>query len=850
MSRILSNKKVIQSQKNKTGKFEPSHNDINDIFYILTTTISIIDKFFTILYSAVSFILQILFSKKNFISSKMCFYSFFVIFLFSLSQGQNISMDLIMKAYFNKSNVVHISYDNIKLTEKNFEKEFKKNRAYKKDANYHERYQNDGENNDYFHCIDINDIYKIENENDNLDNELYLFNLIPIKTIFITFFAFFLLYIVIKTTYYSKITNSIIINLIGLYITFKIMSYFYSSKYYLASGFIFILFFYFYKCALDSFYIYLKFNENDFEIFSNQLCANNGRQFWLKFNMLFSGTIISGFLSIYYFNLYFNYIAFYMCLFTLIIFLCNCLEKNYLFEYKYCKNIFIFVFGNINFAINKFLSYKYYYNNCFFSNSRNNKNKNKNLSNINSFYLISDIFSLLCFDYIDNYIEFKYQYYLGKRKKFKKIFSFHDIMFICLFFVVIIISIHGVIYKEYTSYYLALSISKKFNSYFPIIFNYNIGRIFNHIMIIAFIFTQYEISTSGDEYMINIISKIKLGKNIISIILKILSLCTFLLNLIYSNYLYYYSDDCHQNLYHYSKSFVKFNDINEILKQEYENDNDDEINSDDDEIIDLNINNLNDKYNKKYKIKIISNNICNNKTKDNLFMIDFSLCYIDLILTIIFAVYYEYSFIIKAVYIIVISFLLTRKFYLLNEIKGKVLYFIYYVISFIFSSRLIFFTCIDSYYLAYIMEINMFALLNYYCFNNRRNLFVTFMTLIHLIVAYYKKNFIFFIFDFVFVILILIFRNFNNKQTFKMEKYDEQNNHLSLIFLVTLVTFFLIQLYGINKLLGLVQGLYNSIMDYLNKINLMLSSKNNNDIRLIEYYIITDIIDWIDPKLQ
>jgi hypothetical protein len=369
-------------------------------------------------------------------------------------------------------------------------------------------------------------------------------------------------------------------------------------------------------------------------------------------------------------------------------------------------------------------------------------------------------------------------------------------------------------------------------------------------MIIAFIFTQYEISTSGDEYMINIISKIKLGKNIISIILKILSLCTFLLNLIYSNYLYYYSDDCHQNLYHYSKSFVKFNDINEILKQEYENDNDDEINSDDDEIIDLNINNLNDTYNKKYKIKIISNNICNNKTKDNLFMIDFSLCYIDLILTIIFAVYYEYSFIIKAVYIIVISFLLTRKFYLLNEIKGKVLYFIYYVISFIFSSRLIFFTCIDSYYLAYIMEINMFALLNYYCFNNRRNLFVTFMTLIHLIVAYYKKNFIFFIFDFVFVILILIFRNFNNKQTFKMEKYDEQNNHLSLIFLVTLVTFFLIQLYGINNLFFLVQNLYNNIIDYWNKLNLILSSKSNDDIRLIEYYIITDIIDWIDNVLQ
>jgi hypothetical protein len=83
-----------------------------------------------------------------------------------------------------------------------------------------------------------------------------------------------------------------------------------------------------------------------------------------------------------------------------------------------------------------------------------------------------------------------------------------------------------------------------------------------------------------------------------------------------------------------------------------------------------------------------------------------------------------------------------------------------------------------------------------------------------------------------------------------MEKYDEQNNHLSLIFLVTLVTFFLIQLYGINNLFFLVQNLYNNIIDYWNKLNLILSSKSNDDIRLIEYYIITDIIDWIDNVLQ
>ena len=226
------------------------------------------------------------------------------------------------------------------------------------------------------------------------------------------------------------------------------------------------------------------------------------------------------------------------------------------------------------------------------------------------------------------------------------------------------------------------------------------------------------------------------------------------------------------------------------------------------------------------------------------------MCYLDLILTIVFAVYYEYNIIIKIFYLIIILFLLSRKFYLLSEINGNVLYFIYYIISFIFSSRLIFLTCIDSNYLTIIMQLNLFALLSYYCFSNRRNYLVTSFILIHLIVAYYQKNFTFFLFDFVFVMLALIFKNFKNKETFKIEKYDDQESKLSLIFLLSLVMFFLIQLYGINKLLGLVQGLYNSIMDYLNKINLMLSSKNNNDIRLIEYYIITDIIDWIDPKLQ
>ena len=144
----------------------------------------------------------------------------------------------------------------------------------------------------------------------------------------------------------------------------------------------------------------------------------------------------------------------------------------------------------------------------------------------------------------------------------------------------------------------------------------------------------------------------------------------------------------------------------------------------------------------------------------------------------------------------------------------------------------------------------MLALLTYYSFNNRRNIFITLIILIHLIIAYYKKTFIFFLFNFVFFVLILIFINFKDKQKFKIEKYDEQNSKLSLIFLLSLFAFFLVQLYGFNNLFNLIANVYNYFMFCLNKIKSILSSKNNDDIRLIEYYIITDIIDWIDHKLQ
>ena len=842
----MSRTSLIISNNSITKKSETSYNDLNDIFYIFKKAINATDSFFNLLFSTILFCIKAIFTKKKYIFPRMCFYSIFVIVLFSFSQSQYVPIDLIINAYFNKSQIIHISYDNIiKSNKNNFDNAYKKSKAYDKKIKYIDPNGNCNEYNYY----DINN----NNYNDGYiliqNNDFYLFNFIPLITSLITFISFFFLYITIKITYYSKISNSFMINIIGLYLNYKIVSYLYSSSFYIASGFIFILFLYFYKCSIDSLYCIFKFNKNDFEIYSIRLCADNIRQFWLKFTILFFGTLLSGFLSMNYFKLFFNYIAFYLCLFTLIIFLCNCLEKNYLVEYKYSKSILIFILGNVNFAVNKLLRKKYYEENDIEPNKIND-----NIPNVNSFYFISDLFSLFCFDYIDDYIEYKYQYYLSKKKKIKKIFNLNDFVFILLFVVFLIISIYGIIFKEYISYFIALILAKKFNKYFPSIFNYSIGRIFNHFMVLIFIFEQYEISTTGDEYIINTMINLILGRDNAILLFKFIGLLFFLINLVNSNYLYYYSDDCHQNLYRYFKTFNEFRNISDILENNtFENDNDndnDETNSDDEDFLNLNIDEITNLYRKKYKIKIIANNTSYIKIKRNLFAIDFSLCYLDMILTTVFAVYYEYNVFLKILYIIIICFLLSRKFFLLNEIKGNVFYFIYYVISFIFSSRLIFFTCIDSFYFTIIMHLNMFSLLTYYCFSNRRNLFVTIFIILHLFIAYYQKLFTFLLFNLVFVILTLIFMNFRDKEKYRIEKYDGQNSKLSLIFLLSLMTFFLIQLYGINNLLYLIQSGYDYLMNLMNKISLMLSSKNNGDIRLIEYYIITDIIDWIDHILQ
>ena len=867
------NKEFI-NDNNKLSQNYLNFKNKNDTFYFFIKAYHLINKVFIYFHSFTFFNFNSIIN-KNIYNFKRLFSITFLFTLFFtqvLNENLNISTELLINAYFNEHEITHISYDKV-IKGKTIEEinsinnkdnyYIKNNNNYKRCNNYQKDHNNNSNKN--------NENYNCEKEND-----YYILNFFPIKRILITCFSFFSLYIIIKTTYYSRINNSIFLNIVGVYTSFKILSYLYITKYYLASGLIFVLFFYFLKCSIDSIYLILKFKRSDFEIFSIHLSAVNSRQFILKFIILFIGAILSGLLSAFYFPLYFNFIAFYICLFTFVIFMCNCIENELLERYKYSKNIIIFFFGLLNFVINKLLKNKFYLNNDCNLQQKNDMNKNKDYhlfnyliipnsdpSNSNSFYIISDIFTLLCFDYLDGYIEYKYKIFLDKKKKIKKIYSRHDIIFHFLLILSLGLSFAGIIMKDFICFLLSLNISQKFNHYFSIIFNNNLSRLLNHIILLLYIITQYEISVVGDDYLINLLLNTRLNKELIGIILKIFGISVLLYDLIYSNYLYYYSNNSHRTFYHYYNSFDISKNINETFENDEDNNNtnNDSNSEDGDNLMDEDNCEFNETIkdnffefasqitSKKYKIKIIHSNNDENSNINFYLTSEIVLCYIDTCLIIILVIQYEKNILVKFIYGLIIIFLNTRKYFIFNEIKNNGQYYFYYLISFFFAIRLIILTNNKSTILNYLVHINVYILLVYYCFINKRNYFLTLILLLHLTVAHANLKSYFILFDIISVLIFLIINNFRNKKKYKIDKYEEQNNNLSLIFLLSLLTFFLIQLYGINKLYILFQEIINKITNFFNNLT-SLTYVGNKDKKgqPIEFYIITDIINWIEKN--
>ena len=87
----------------------------------------------------------------------------------------------------------------------------------------------------------------------------------------------------------------------------------------------------------------------------NRNFANNFHQFISKFAILLSLTLSSGILIFGIYRVWINYIIFYLSIFTLVIFLSNCLTLFDLPSFlSPLKNLLIVILGFINFIISKF----------------------------------------------------------------------------------------------------------------------------------------------------------------------------------------------------------------------------------------------------------------------------------------------------------------------------------------------------------------------------------------------------------------------------------------------------------------------------------------------------------------
>ena len=177
--------KTMEEQETiKKKKFKKMEE--NEIIYHFIIVFNIFDKIFSFFYTNISHTLKYIFKNKNY-NLKKFFPITFIFFCFlSLTLGQNISTNLLFKAYLNESKIIHISYDAIiKERLETGEKNHKKNKIYKKlekiQKNYKilEEFVNTSEEDIYFPFLILSN---------NILNNFYIFYFYFHNFLFLLFF--------------------------------------------------------------------------------------------------------------------------------------------------------------------------------------------------------------------------------------------------------------------------------------------------------------------------------------------------------------------------------------------------------------------------------------------------------------------------------------------------------------------------------------------------------------------------------------------------------------------------------------------------------------------------------------
>ena len=851
------------------------YNNNNDTLNILLT-ISVYFKFY--LYSIYEiFISYTSVMKHRIYQIEFLFLILILLFGFALTfeNNSNISQKLIINAYFPHNKITHLSYEIIQEKNLNYYKNKTGSNKYSNinqdiknkynKCNYCDNFSED-ENKIRKKEIDkeayIKQKYYNNDYNRNIisiqNDEIYILFWIPMKSALSSFFSFGVLFIFIKYTFTSKIRGNIFFNFFFSFLFIFVVHDFYESKLYLSSNFFFILLIYVLKCYIDSIYLIFNYKRKDFEIFTTNLIAFDSKQLLLKFILLTILTLVSGYLSIFIFKSCINYIVFYLCLITLIAFLCNCFEPIAPYYMKPLKNISMFIVGVVNFYLTKIVG-KNDNKSVFDLRMLDENEKNNDDANFSSLSLVSDFFTMFCFDYINNYIEYqmgKYFILSDKKNNYKKYLHTpnnrkiyeKELFFIILFSVSISIGITGIYKIEYMDFILSVYLSKIIFFYFLRVYKIKICRLIHCIIEMVYILTFFKISNEEDYYLLNFLLPIfKTEKNILNCIIKFLTLSIFSYFCIILNIVLYFSsnpfNDDEEN------EIKQLPTVEQILK----------------------ISNIDAEKLKNFSFQIISQN---NSSKKNNFLnmlfisSDCSLNFFNLCIIFIIIENYEEMILIQLIYCLLSVILQLTKLFIISQIKNNVEFLFGFFISFIFTVRSLRLSLFKQSMTLYIINhISLYLLVTYYSIDAKKNLLITIIILSHLLIEFCRYNSYFIILDVISLIFSPIIKNCRKNKTnmqeelnsfegedqtiTKNKKMKSISKNYSLLFSLPLLIFFLVQL-GFQNYFSCITDFYMKLKTLMTDLKIIPHDHEDADIKSynenenqIEYNIISGIIKWL-----
>ena len=653
-------------------------NNNNEAFNFIDSFFSYFKLIFTFFYDCCNSCSK---SRNNFLNNiQIFFYTITCYFglVLSFESNSNISTNLIISAYFANTNYTSVTYEQILENGKK--------------------------------------LNKSRNNSENNDLKEYSENMFTFNNILISLFCFFGLFLIIKLTFKARIKNFIFFNIFGIYIFFYLVKSLYKMKNYFSSSFMLILLIYFEKNLFDSIFIKLRYEQRDFEIFSRNLISSNFTQFILKLLSLLNITFFSLYFSLFYYNFWLNYFINYLCILSLLSFIGNCLEQFVPYYLKPIKYILMFFIGVLNIFISKFFLKKILF-----------KENKKNY--FYSLYLINDLFSAYCINFINNYIDYQYRCVIEIKIQLNKINNNIDkkhyilgknIFWICYLFLSISYGYIGIFMEEYFLFILSIFISQKYIYFFRKLYNIKISRILNNIFILNFFTFIPRIKNMNDFILLFLLKSItKLDIQIIIFSLEFIFLLYLLYYIITTNFILY-------------------------------------INTDE----------INQKNNTSRIFNIIY------------ILIEIAIQFLTINFIIRIYKYSEEKLIINVLNLFAIIIYHLLKIPSINELKKKtdenINYNFYIFIWVIISLRLIEVSGPEISLLYLINHINLIFFINFYILNDRNNNIFKIIVIFLLLIDYYRLHSWLFIVDAIAIIIYPIIKNLKRKEKNKNYIYDDR----------------------------------------------------------------------------